>query len=142
MGAMIRPATLAAVGLSILGGFATGRVSELETVLLAILGCLVGLTMGFHAPPQTRGKLLWPCVACLAVGGAVGMLIARMPVEQSLASAVRSVVLNPVILAGFAVGARLSWTCLCWAARLQPDAPSAASHPAPQPARTTAAGSR
>jgi hypothetical protein len=143
MGGVMRLAnTLVAVGVAVLGGYAIGLVSELETVLLAGLGCLVGLAFGLRAAPHAQRRLLSPAVACFVIGGALGLTVARLPLEQSLASAVRSVVLNPVIVVGFAVGARLSWACLRWAARFQPAAPSAASHPAPQPAGTTAAGSR
>ena len=139
---MIRPASLAALVVAVLGGLAVGKLGELETVLLGGLGCLVGLVIAAGAPPQVRRQLLWPAVACLVVGGAAGLVVARLPEEQTLASAVRSVAFNPVILAGFAVGARLSWYALRWAALLQPDAPSTASRPARQPARTTGAGSQ
>ena len=143
MGAVMRLAnTLAAVAVAVLGGYAIGLVSELETVLLGLLGCLVGLAFGLRAAPHAHTTLLWPALACFLVGGAVGLIGARLPVEQSLASAARSVVLNPVIVAGFAVGARLSWACLRWATQRPLDAPSASSHPAPQPAGTSGAGSR
>lgn len=143
MGAMIRPAGLAALVLAGVGGFGIGKLGELETVLLAGLGCLVGLVMGYReAPPHDERTPLWTAVGCLVVGGAVGLVVARVPEELSLVSAVRSVALNPVILAGFAVGARLSWSCLRWAALHQPGAPSAASRPAQQPVHTPAAGSR
>jgi hypothetical protein len=145
MGAVLRPAnTLAAASLAVGGGYVIGQISELETVLLAVLGCIVGLVASFGAPPHARPRLLWTGVACLLVGGAAGLIVARVPVEQGLTSAVRSVVLNPVILAGFAVGGRLCYAYPGWAARPQPqpDAPSASSHPAPRPARTPVGGSR
>ena len=142
--AMIRPAgqNLAALGVAVLGGFLIGQLGELETVLLAGLGCLVGLVLALGAPAHTRHAQLWPAVACLVLGGGAGLVAARVPIEESVSFAVRSVALNPVILAGFAVGARLSWACLRWAARPRADAPSAASRPARQPARTTGAGNR
>jgi hypothetical protein len=143
MAAMVRLTTLAGLVVAVLGGFGIGKIGELETVLLAGLGCLVGLVMGYGAS-QVQRTLLWTSAVCLVVGGGAGLVVARIPDEQTLVSAVRSVALNPVILAGFAVGARLSWFCLRWAARpgLGPVAPSAASHPAQPPARTPVAGSR
>lgn len=142
---MIRLTTLAGLIVAVLGGFAVGKLSELETVLLAGLGCLVGVVMGYRAaPPHDQRTLQWTAAVGLILGGGAGLVVARIPDELSLASAVRSVALNPVILAGLVVGARLSWCCLPWAARLrpEPDAPSAASHPAQPPARTPVAGSR
>ena len=142
---MIRPGNaLAALVAATLGGLVIGEISEVETVLLALLGWLVGLVAVLGARAQTRPLLAWTAVACLVVGGAAGLVVARVPVEQSLASAARSVVLNPVIVAGFAVGARLSSCSPGWAGRSapEPDAPSASSRPARQSARTTVASSR
>ena len=142
---MIRPATIAALVVAVLGGLLIGKVAELETVLLAGLGCLIGLVMGYRgAPPHEQRTRLWTGVACLVIGGGGGLVVARIPDEQTVVSAARSVALNPVILAGFAVGARLSWFCLRWAAQpgLAGGAPSAASHPAQPPVRTPVAGSR
>ena len=123
---MVRP--LLGVAAAFVGGFAIGRLGALETVLLSILGYAIA-----RVSPGASG------MACFLLGGAVGLVVARLPFEPSLSLAVRSVALNPVILVGFAVGARLAWPFERWVA--SPDAPAAASHPAQRPAGTRAAGS-
>ena len=145
--AMIRPAAVATLLVAVVGGFLIGRLGELETVLLGGLGYLVSQAVAWGSPGQARrglawqarGGLAWQAIGCLVLGGAVGLVVARVPFEPSVSLAARSVVFNPVILAGFVAGARLSWLRLHWAE--QPDAPSAASRPAPRPARTRPAGS-
>ena len=129
--ARVLPRLLLALGLSLVGGYLIGIMSEFETLLLAILGCLVGLA---SRPAHLDVRL---AMASLVIGALVGMSIARVPMEPSASLAARSVVLNPVILAGVAVGVRLCWLCLRWAA--SPPAPSGASRPVPPPAGTYSA---
>ena len=119
------PRLIAALVVAVVGGFVLGKLGTLETVLLGMLGYLVGRIA------SRAGR--WPSLGAFVLGGGLALIIARVPFEPSVSLAVRSVALNPVIVLGLVVGARLIWLASA-------GAPSTASRPAQPPARTPAAG--